>query len=918
MATKIFRESLNGKYDGVSPKILLESGSVSGGKNMRKVGVLGGWKPRKGCTLHNTTQISAHSVKSLHRFKHPRNDDYHFIAQINSLLYDATNDPPASGTTFGTSLGVTVGTTPGFSAKVSEKLIYADGSGKPVIWQGDDGVPLGFFVYDESEDLYIEYSGNVKDKRTETKAVILAAADDKFYLLTHEPCEGFIVDLGSSVNSNSVTMTVKAWRNGAWVSVSSLSDGTASGGATLAQDGTVTWTRSTSDETRLISEVIAYAYEIGWSGALSGTVDLLEITTKEDASAITNKWDGLYDYFDGAFFYDQNVDVYNEILGKVSSEATSEYADLSSGTTSDFLYLKTLSPATVFGFAMVSGYENAGAKAVGVISITDLPNVNETLVVDDQTFTWKASRSGTGEVTIGADVSATTMNLRDAINADLVSVVAAWDPVQTLVTAAVPGTAGNSIVFTEASSNLTMNGGGTLGGSTAGTEAGLIDQLEYWDGSAWISVTTSLVDGTVVGDNSTSFARTNTFSFDASSLSPQKRVLQSDSVPGYWYRLSWDATMSANTRLYLATYAAYPEVLPTYKGCVEFKDKLFLWGDPEFPNRLRYSTVQFPDCFVGDDSGYTDSFGNMDEIIYACPFYNNLLVFKKSSIWVLSGNSPSTFVVTGVTNTIGLASPKTALVTEAGYYAIGKEDEALVIVIWQAFDGVYILSGQKIKKISLPIDQYFNPESSDCIAAANIDSLQAFFDLANNEYHLLLPTKELVYNYVTDEWYPAWERDVDLTTALSLKGTDNRDYVYGGNSSGYIFRLENDTTDKDVANADKAIDHNIISRAISVEEKQGVSAKFTLRRLWAELKARTSGTIVTTTYKNLASSGTVQATPEAMTMISSGEGISTPALDMSIQDCSCFEVKFGLNEVDKEMEIWGFLYELEARGFLDR
>ena len=75
MPNQIFKENLAGKYDGVSPPSLLPKGFVSDGLNMRKVGVSGGWKPRRGCTLHNTTQISAHSIDSLHLYDHPRNDD---------------------------------------------------------------------------------------------------------------------------------------------------------------------------------------------------------------------------------------------------------------------------------------------------------------------------------------------------------------------------------------------------------------------------------------------------------------------------------------------------------------------------------------------------------------------------------------------------------------------------------------------------------------------------------------------------------------------------------------------------------------------------------------------------------------------------------------------------------------------------
>ena len=53
---------------------------------------------------------------------------------------------------------------------------------------------------------------------------------------------------------------------------------------------------------------------------------------------------------------------------------------------------------------------------------------------------------------------------------------AAWDVVDgagdtVLITAATAGAAGDAIVFTEAVSNLTIDGGGTLGGRRAGLDA---------------------------------------------------------------------------------------------------------------------------------------------------------------------------------------------------------------------------------------------------------------------------------------------------------------------------------------------------------------------------------------------------------------------------------------------------------------
>jgi hypothetical protein len=812
MATQVVPEKFVGQYHGVIPPTLLPKGWISDGANVRKVSQGGGWKPRKGCALHDTSALeSGAAVKSQHYYINPFSNDEHFIAQVNSKLVreSAQNKlPPTVDTSYGATLGVAVhATTPGFSAQVGEWWFYADTSERPMVYGGATPRIKGFFVHDTSETANCDYSRKVTDGRADTYGIILDAADDYFIVLTEERISGVYFDLGTNVNSTARTLAVEAWRSGAWVAVSSISDGTASpAGTPFAVDGTIGWTASSSDLMRSYLGVQGYAYKFSWNGTLSGTVYVKSATCVQATALMTNKWNGEMNWVSGARFYDHSLLEYIEYLGKVTNESSSMYMDVSSSETTDFLYIKTPEPAAIFGFGIAGGYGNVDAAA--------------------------------------------------------------------------------------------------------------IDQIDYWNGSAWTAITTNLTDETKDGGGTKSFAQTGTFAFDASAITPQMRFLEGDQVPGYWYRISWAAALSADTRIYAIAYGAYPETLPYYSGCVEFKGRLFLWGDPEFPNRLRYSAKDAPFCFNGMDSGYTDVFGDMSEILCAVRFYNELVVFKKHGLWLLEGESVGTFGTLRITDRVGLASPKSVTVAEVGFPTAHK-DENMTIVIWQDIDGVYTFDGRKTKKESYPIDNYFNPESGDCIAAASIRSLQAFNDPINNEYHLLLPSVELIFNYVTAEWYPPWDRKIILATGLSFRANDNRDYVYGASADGFVMRLETDTSDKTTANADEAIDHSVKTRAVAIDEA-GKIIRFGLRRLLAEFKARTAGSPVTKTFKDLASTGVTQAIPQAMSMIETGYNITVPHLTMSIEDCRCFQVEFSLDIIDQEMEIYSFGYEISGRGLSEQ
>lgn len=95
-----------------------------------------------------------------------------------------------------------------------------------------------------------------------------------------------------------------------------------------------------------------------------------------------------------------------------------------------------------------------------------------TFVIGSTTFTFVTARAAAGQVTVGASVDATLVNIEAAINADMTTVVAADNAATDTVaiTAVTAGVAGNSIIFTEDSNNLTIDGSGTLGGTTAGAD----------------------------------------------------------------------------------------------------------------------------------------------------------------------------------------------------------------------------------------------------------------------------------------------------------------------------------------------------------------------------------------------------------------------------------------------------------------
>ncbi len=63
--------------------------------------------------------------------------------------------------------------------------------------------------------------------------------------------------------------------------------------------------------------------------------------------------------------------------------------------------------------------------------------------------------------------------------------------------------------------------------------------------------------------------------------------------------------------------------------------------------------------------------------------------------------------------------------------------------------------------------------------------------------------------------------------------------------------------------------------------------------------------------------GAALTVPAAIDMEVDDHSLAFDGLDTSQENCTCFELEFSLNSPDLEMELWSFLYQLEARGEIE-
>ena len=111
----------------------------------------------------------------------------------------------------------------------------------------------------------------------------------------------------------------------------------------------------------------------------------------------------------------------------------------------------------------------------------------------------------------------------------------------------------------------------------------------------------------------------------------------------------------------------FDQSFPSVKYLAENGGTMFGAGVASEPNRLYYTGVNnttFENFLLVDDDG--------EEITGLVSFQTNLVIFTRRSIWVLSGNSPSTFFLRKVVPDRGCCAPHSIVPVDAQIYFLSE------------------------------------------------------------------------------------------------------------------------------------------------------------------------------------------------------------------------------------------------------
>lgn len=544
-----------------------------------------------------------------------------------------------------------------------------------------------------------------------------------------------------NANGETSTLTAKEWTGSAWSSLS-ITDGTASGGVSLAQTGSVTFdsTVETSRPTVISGEYLFW-YQFNLS---AGNVDVYYITLDAPIQDVIDIWDATpissiqFQVYDGGQWEDYSEEVTVETT--VDYETNPVAAELDDLANTEYIYIAFPDRISGIKFNMTS-HVNTNSATVTI-------------------YYW----DGSAWVSVGAVTDDTAESGVSLAKSGYIH----WNPAER-------GEEFPRNLFGLHSSWVTKK---------------IIAQekirVDYKGHHGWL-------------------------------IQPPKTEITSHArtieiPPGYYYKIMWSATLSADVLVDTVTGIRAQEInaIPGYKFPFMFQGRSFLCSETSGEkNKCIYCMFEAPDVWNGADSGAL-YFGDDTEIMASAILYNTyksasfdqVIITKRNETYRLFGDGPENWMIDKLSSNIGCPAPLTMESCDVGTFA---GNELRNIAIWQSDAGVVMCDGAAIVDISEDIKCYWDPHDSRCIPTDRIDDSEATYDTDLQTYKLQISSGsgqtshnvELEYSLKHNEWTKLYRENTSganpLQCSFSVHDTNGNAYLYGATNEGYVYRLENGT-----------------------------------------------------------------------------------------------------------------------------
>jgi hypothetical protein len=311
------------------------------------------------------TMSTPEEIIRLYQWSKGKIAERHLFAQTETGdLIEATNDPPTTTTgDFGTvvaqprasdgSFLPTPILTTGYSNLVPasfgfsrDNMVYSDGISQHRVYTGQNQPIESFKLVDQAAALPenptdgIDYSTEASDGDPDTFVDLSSLGDlatdyEAFFIKTRFKANKFTFTIRTP-NSSSADLKMKSYDKVAGWQDRTITDGTASGGATLNQSGSVTWTAD-PEEIELYAfgeNGYWYMFYLDTGDSLDATCTISEITYEGPWQKLENVWNGVMTNAIEIYHYDASEDIYFMYSGAGADLVSVHY-------TGDYIYFSS-------------------------------------------------------------------------------------------------------------------------------------------------------------------------------------------------------------------------------------------------------------------------------------------------------------------------------------------------------------------------------------------------------------------------------------------------------------------------------------------------------------------------------------------------------------------------------------------------
>jgi hypothetical protein len=331
-----------------------------------------------------------------------------------------------------------------------------------------------------------------------------------------------------------------------------------------------------------------------------------------------------------------------------------------------------------------------------------------------------------------------------------------------------------------------------------------VADMSYWNGVAWTAVT-AFNDST--SNNGISLSNSGTMSWIAPDENTEFKTTVANGDEFYYYRLHVSNITSGSVFVNNVAGITTQKNIRPYRFSALWQNRLWLFNDQsDRQNSCICSAYNTNSVFNGDDS-VDKEFGNGEAVIcaesifsrYGNSIYDNLIVLKQSSAYLIDGIGPSTWTFYTVSSKVGCVAPLTLKRCDMNFeVSAGNFRQGL---IWRSARGIEFFDGNTLVSISNDINNFFDPSSTDYInpTTYTVSAESASYDETNFEYHWYFTNVSGKQEWVFSLRYRKWFQvnrgtGKSLTCGFTVRDSNGSVYMYGGTADGYLERTEYGTT----------------------------------------------------------------------------------------------------------------------------